>query len=287
MFYDSIAYIYNQLVPGKARKVGCIVKNRLWSRQEILLCIDLYCRLPYRKLRQTTPEVRELAELLGRTPSAISMRACNYASLDPIESKRVKGLVHLAKSDISVWNEIHSDWQKFTLEIDQLKRMMINNAITANNKVYCETKNQDLNISIHFGGDKEQMVCARIGQQFFRDAVLTAYGHRCCITGLHHDTLLVTSHIKPWKYSDPKTERTNPRNGLCLSPLYDKAFDAGLMTLDDQYRVVFSPAIKDCASKQVAQRFFHNYGGKKINLPVRFWPESLFLEYHRTNIFNH
>ena len=66
--------------------------DRPWTREEVLLTISLYCKLPYRKLRQSTPEVRELAVLLDRTPSAVSKRCCNYVQFDSVESQRVKGL---------------------------------------------------------------------------------------------------------------------------------------------------------------------------------------------------
>ena len=46
-------------------------------------------------------------------------------------------------------------------------------------------------------------------------------------SGLAVPELLVASHIKPWKDSDSKTERTNPMNGLTLNALHDKRFDNG------------------------------------------------------------
>ena len=132
---------------------------------------------------------------------------------------------------------------------------------------------------------KEQIVRVRIGQQFFREAVLTAYNRRCCVTGIAHDALLVASHIKPWKDSDPKTERANPRNGLCLSPLYDKAFDAGLMTIDDKYQINFSSLILRSTNEEAAAKFFHCYQGKELTLPDRFTPEQHFFDHHRNHIF--
>jgi len=256
--------------------------NRSWTREEVLLAIDLYCRLPYARLNQCSPEVQELARLLGRTPSAISMRCCNYAQFDPVESKRVRGLSHAAKLDRAIWNEVNADWENFATKCEQ-----IHEALNAGQVAFSHTRHATLTNETEFpaGGEKEQTVRIRIGQQFFRVAVLTAYNHQCCITGLRHDALLIASHIKPWKDSDPKTERTNPRNGLCLSPLYDRAFDAGLMTIDEQYRVIFSPILWDYASHEVAQIFFRRYEGKTLLLPERFTPQQLFFEHHRTRIF--
>ena len=96
--------------------------DRPWTREEVLLTISLYCKLPYRKLRQSTPEVRELAVLLNRTPSAISKRCCNYVQFDPVESQRVKGFTRAAKLDKSIWAEINSDWNGFALRSDEVRR---------------------------------------------------------------------------------------------------------------------------------------------------------------------
>lgn len=84
----------------------------------------------------------------------------------------------------------------------------------------------------------------RMNQQFFREAVLSSYLQRCCITGMAVPALLVASHIKPWAVSDPKTERTNPCNGLCLNALHDKAFDRGLITVLPDYTVRVSKELK-------------------------------------------
>lgn len=257
--------------------------DRPWTREEVLLTIRLYCKLPYRKLRQSTPEVRELALLLNRTPSAISKRCCNYVQFDPVESKRVKGFTRAAKLDKSIWAEINSDWDSFVAESEQIEQAIREkkHALPAQKNVV--TSLQDSSFPVGFS--REQIVRIRIGQRFFREAVLTAYDRRCCVTGIAHDALLIASHIKPWKDSDPKTERTNPRNGLCLSPLYDKAFDAGLMTVDDEYKIKFSSSVVSIATEEIVQNFFNCYEGKRLSLPDRFTPEQQFFEHHRNYIF--
>lgn len=257
--------------------------DRPWTREEVLLTIRLYCKLPYRKLRQSTPEVRELALLLNRTPSAISKRCCNYVQFDPVESKRVKGFSRAAKLDKSIWAEINSDWDSFVAESEQIEQAIREKQHAPPAKKNVVTSLQDSSFPVGFS--REQIVRVRIGQRFFREAVLTAYDRRCCVTGIAHDALLIASHIKPWKDSDPKTERTNPRNGLCLSPLYDKAFDAGLMTVDDEYKIKFSSSVLSSATEEIAQNFFNCYEGKRLSLPDRFTPEQQFFEHHRNYIF--
>lgn len=257
--------------------------DRPWTREEVFLTINLYCKLPYRKLRQTTPEVRELALLLNRTPSAISKRCCNYVQFDPVESQRVKGFSRAAKLDKSIWAEINSDWDSFAFgsaQIEQEIREKLTVPLSQSDAVIFLN-----DTSFPIGLTKEQVVRVRIGQRFFRKAVLTAYNHRCCVTGIAHDALLVASHIKPWKDSDPKTERANPRNGLCLSPLYDQAFDAGLMTVDDEYKINFSSSVFSSTSEEAVEKFFYCYQGKQLSLPDRFTPEQKFFEHHRNHVF--
>jgi predicted restriction endonuclease len=127
-------------------------------------------------------------------------------------------------------------------------------------------------------------VRVRRGQQFFRQAILRAYGVRCCITGIPVPRLLVASHIKPWR--DFPGERLNPRNGLCLSSLHDAAFDAGLITLDEKLRVVLSKGLQEYLPQPVLEQNFVAYEGKAIRLPEKLTePDPEFLSYHRERVF--
>mgnify|MGYP006195770007 CR=1 FL=1 len=125
-------------------------------------------------------------------------------------------------------------------------------------------------------------VTVRIGQQFFRNAVLSAYNQRCCISGLANPKLLVASHIVPW--SQDEANRLNPHNGLALSALHDKAFDLGLITVDEDYRVMVSSQATD-----VTDAFFMSaiasFHGKRIALPEKFYPAAQLLAFHREHIF--
>lgn len=54
-----------------------------WSHQQLLVAFRLYCGTPFGKLHQHNPEIIRLANLLGRTPSALGMKACNFADMEP------------------------------------------------------------------------------------------------------------------------------------------------------------------------------------------------------------
>lgn len=78
------------------------------------------------------------------------------------------------------------------------------------------------------------------GQIIFRDLLLQAYGRRCCFSDLSITEGLEAVHIVPWA-SCEKKDRLNVTNGLLLSSLHHRFFDAGLLTLTPDHRIVFCP----------------------------------------------
>jgi len=123
----------------------------------------------------------------------------------------------------------------------------------------------------------------RLGQRFFRKAVLASYNGRCCITGNPIPELLIASHILPWgKYSE---QRLNPRNGLCLAQTQDAAFDKGLVTFDEDYRLVLSSYLREFLPNEALARNFLAYEGERIALPDKFLPDERFMRKHREEIF--
>ena len=85
----------------------------------------------------------------------------------------------------------------------------------------------------------------------------------------------------PW--GKDHTNRLNPRNGLCLSALYDRAFDQGLITLDEDWRVVLSAGLKK--PEPALQLHFQSIEGRKIEMPERFSPDPALMQHHRERVF--
>jgi len=251
-----------------------------WSREELLIALNLYCQMPFGKMYARNPIVARIAERIGRTPSALAMKLTNFASLDPAitESGR-RGLANASKADRAIWNEMQSDWLHFAVEADRANEAVeIAHELTEPTDTIESTDDaQD-----YTGKGRPVEAVARVGQRFFRRAVLSAYQYRCCITGLSSPALLLASHIVPWR-TDP-SNRLNPRNGLCLSALHDRAFDAGLITVGEDLRVWVSvryvPSADPFFDSTVLQ-----YDGRPIRLPDKFQPRADFLEYHRTRVF--
>ena len=86
---------------------------------------------------------------------------------------------------------------------------------------------------------RETVVQSRIGQGLFRKKLFEKYEGRCVVTGIKDKRLLLASHIRPWSVSTNE-QRLSSENGLLLSPLYDRLFDVGLITFDDDGRIVCS-----------------------------------------------
>lgn len=89
----------------------------------------------------------------------------------------------------------------------------------------------------------ERLVVQRIGQGVFREALMLYWDGRCAVTGLSHARLLRASHIVPWAKCEDDGERLNVMNGLLLAPHLDAAFDAGLISFQDDGAIVISPKL--------------------------------------------
>jgi len=209
------------------------------------------------------------------------MKLCNIASIDPaITSSGRKGLGNVSALDREVWDEFHADWDGLATEC-----LHIHEHLRTEKGLPTEVVQADDNLeSIEdFTGETRRVVTEqRIRQNFFRRAVLSSYLGRCCMSGLSEPRLLIASHIVPW--SKDKDNRLNPRNGLCLSALHDKAFDRGLIALDNDFRVILSTELEQ-RDEPFVREFFHPLAGQTITLPERFTPDKGFLTRHRDIVF--
>ena len=207
----------------------------------------------------------------------------NLAHFDPeIKARNLRGMSNASKLDKIIFEEFHNDWEELSYKAQLIKADFIGTTINKLNKEFTI----DIE-SLPEGSDVAIETKRRVGQYFFRTAVLAAYGNSCCITGLRAPELLVASHIKPWKDSDEKTERTNPKNGLCLNALHDKAFDRGFITLDNDYKIIVSERLKEFPMDLKTKDWLVSYDKKTIVLPDKFLPDKEFIQYHNDVVFRH
>lgn len=255
-----------------------MAKGRSWTREELVVAMNLYCTMEFGQFHARNPTIIEISAKLDRSPSSLAMKLCNFASLDPFHAARgVSGLSGASQADREVWNEFQQDWERSSFESEKLL------ARTRGISLEREAEIDESDLPRE-GKERERVVKQRVNQHFFRSAILAAYERQCCVTGLAIPQLVVASHVVPWALN--KEARVNPRNGLCLNALHDRAFDRGLVTLTTDFRVKLSPRL-GMAKKSPASEWLAGFDGQPIKMPQRFQPDQTFLQWHRENVFLH
>lgn len=251
-----------------------------WTRPQTLAALHIYFQLPFGQLHQKNPRITQLASWIGRTPSAVALKLVNFASLDPqVRASGRIGMGHASRLDEEVWAELNIDWDAVATEA----AMFFDEYGQAQGALPGSDVLEEVPELVE-GKTTLAMVKVRVNQARFRRAIVAGYNARCCISGLTEPRLLVASHIVPWSM-DTKN-RLNPRNGLCLSALHDKAFDLGLITVLPDFTIRVARQFKDSTVDHFAKEAIAKFDGCRISLPERFGPNPLFLEAHARR-FNH
>ncbi len=247
-----------------------------WTYEELMIAMNLYCKLPFGQLRHGNPLVIEVAQKMGRTPSSLSMKLCNLASLDPYHQARgVKGLRAASRADREIWDKFTADWERYGVESEERLQALLGKT-SEEEPFVSKLERRDRKLPAikmpikEPTGPTETVVAikTRLGQRFFRESVLSSYNCRCCITGNPIPELLVASHILPWGIYPE--HRLDPRNGLCLAQTQDAAFDRGLITFDENFRLVIGPYLREFLPNEALERNFLAYEGKIYRCRISF-----------------
>jgi putative restriction endonuclease len=175
-----------------------------------------------------------------------------------------------------IWNEFADDKERLFLEAQKIRAELQQQSIEESLKIPQ---------ALLVGKEKEAIIKQRVNQSVFRTMILQNYENKCAVTGINIPDLLVASHIIPWAESSAQ-EKLSPDNGICLSALYDKAFDRGLMTISpDDYSICLSSALLEYETKEYFDQHFGSIAGKRIIMPIEHTPNRDYLAYHRDNIF--
>ena len=132
------------------------------------------------------------------------------------------------------------------------------------------------------GLDVRREVKTRKGHTQWAKIIRAEYRHQCCLTGLEVPQVLRASHIVGW--AEDKKNRLNPENGLLLSATYDAAFDKHLISLDEDYRMIVSPVLRDHYNSESAKEFFLSKEGRAISRPIKYSPDQVLLQKHREKL---
>lgn len=245
-----------------------------WSRAETLAALHVYLQLPFGQLHQHNPRIRQLAEWIDRTPGAVALKLVNFASLDPqVRASGRSGMSNASRLDQQIWDALNVNWDSIAEEAARsFESYGIEHGVAPGADVADEVP------EIAEGKSVTAMVQVRVNQARFRRAVLAGYNTRCCISGLGLPQLLVASHIVPWSMDE--RNRLNPRNGLLLSSLHDKAYDVGLITVMPDFTIRVAKQLHDFALDDFARETLKAFHGRSIRLPERFKPDPEFLASH-------
>jgi putative restriction endonuclease len=254
------------------------LSRRKWAEEETRLALYLYFQLPFGQMHSRNPQIIELAKILNRPPSSVAMQLCNFASLDPkITSSGRKGLQGASAQAKRIWARFSDDWTALVEESERAWSTKTDEE-AGSPSAFREEVSPFRFDAWEGPSTSEAFTKQRIGQGFFRRAVLLNFDDKCCITGIADPSLLNASHIKPW--SKDIRNRHNPANGLCLSATFDRAFDRGLLTLDTSRNVVIADSLLNHPSKQT-RAYFLPYHGVPIAPAVRFDLDQMFIDWHR------
>lgn len=132
-------------------------------------------------------------------------------------------------------------------------------------------------------GSQISSIRSRLGQARFSSEIKKLYGNKCCFPSCNvSDTrFLVGSHIARW--SDNQNLRGHMGNGMCLCLVHDRAFEIGLFTLDELYRVFVNPKERSADSQIVKDLLNHH--GESIRLSdVKLLEDALLEHWIRVDI---
>ena len=121
-----------------------------------------------------------------------------------------------------------------------------------------------------------------IAQSMFRDALIKTYKNKCAFTKLSFVSGWQAAHIIPW-YKSSKSDRTDMRNGLLLTSFHHSLFDQAMITITDDYRIVFyDPDMDEGPYSEYDKLLTVNLHLKKMMLPKNkdHWPLAQYILRH-------
>lgn len=246
------------------------MSRRLWTRDETLVALNIYCRTPFGKLHARNPEIIQAANALSRTPNALAMKCCNLAAFDEsLQARGIRGLRKSSELDEQIWHEFEAQPERTAFEAEEAYAGLMHQPMRTSDEVEWEDV---------VGLDKVSVTKVRVNQHFFRALILSGYQSQCAVCELPFVSLLVASHIVPWSIDN--TLRMNPRNGICLCTLHDKAFDKGLIHFSRDYVISLHPTVATESHAPAVVANFTRFAGQSLQLPDRWHPDPAFLERH-------
>jgi len=112
-------------------------RNPKWTREELILALDLYYKIPASKFVSTNPQIITLSAFLKklsaypnppeldryRNPNSVAKKLSNFIRLD--KQQKHKGLSHGGKQEEEIWNEFQNKKSLLIEEAEKIKQKII------------------------------------------------------------------------------------------------------------------------------------------------------------------
>ncbi|TSD87479.1 HNH endonuclease [Mycobacterium sp. KBS0706] len=137
---------------------------------------------------------------------------------------------------------------------------------------------------------RKSVILARRGQGEFR-AKVESIERSCRLTGITNPSLLIASHIKPWRLCGSAQERLDGMNGLILTPDADHLFDRGFISFEDNGEILVSPRVDPTDLRRLGfdQLVSERFGVAEAPAVWRTHgfaaQQSSYMAYHRSQVF--
>lgn len=124
--------------------------------------------------------------------------------------------------------------------------------------------------------ERNGLITSRVGQGKYRLQVLEIWSNKCAVLGINNTSILIASHIKPWRKSSNE-ERVDPYNSILLTPNLDALFDRHLISFDNKGLILLSDKFSDDDYQKL---------GISRNMKLRFINDKIenYLKQHRQMI---
>ena len=151
------------------------MERKLWTRDEMIVVLNLYLRTPFGKMHKSNPDVIKIAHLIGRTPDAVAYRLVNYAACDPqLKQRGISGMSHGGRKCEEYWNEFINDKEKLLFESERILARY--EGVPIEKKFERQLKDIPSDI---VGETRIRQVKTRINQNLFRQITLANYESNC------------------------------------------------------------------------------------------------------------
>src|SRR5882724_2489567 len=154
--------------------------GKRWTRDELLIALNVYHKLSFGQLHARNPVIIEVARKLGRAPASLAMKLCNLASLDPaMQMRGVRGLSGASELDREMWDDFHAHLDArvpqseeafrhlFTRDTDAEVELVKTQGVRVRRRPMLEPPKSPTELLLP--------TKVRRGQQYFRQMILNAF----------------------------------------------------------------------------------------------------------------